>query len=131
MNVEHLRAGEVTVAILVRAGAPEKTTFVTADADPLQLGFILYPAGGAVQPHVHLPRERHLTVTAEVIIVQAGRCAIDLYDNQKQLVHSRELVVGDVVLLLAGGHGFRMHEATTLLEVKQGPYGGLGEKERF
>jgi hypothetical protein len=39
--------------------------------------------------------------------------------------------VGDVVVLLDGGHGFRMLEDTVLLEIKQGPYSGLGEKEQF
>jgi len=31
--------------------------------------------------------------------------------------------------LVGGGHGFRMQEDTVLLEIKQGPYLGLGEKE--
>jgi hypothetical protein len=35
------------------------------------------------------------------------------------------------MLMLAGGHGFRLLEDTTFVEVKQGPYTGLEEKERF
>jgi hypothetical protein len=30
-----------------------------------------------------------------------------------------------------GGHGFRVLEDTVLLEIKQGPYPGGAEKERF
>jgi len=54
-----------------------------------------------------------------------------MYGDDKALVASRELGAGDLVVSLAGGHGFRMLEDTVLLEVKQGPYGGLAEKERF
>jgi len=38
---------------------------------------------------------------------------------------------GDVVLMVGGGHGFRMLEDTLFLEVKQGPYLDREEKERF
>ena len=35
------------------------------------------------------------------------------------------------MLMIDGGHGFRMLEDTVFLEVKQGPYTGVDEKERF
>ena len=69
--------------------------------------------------------------TSEVLVIKAGRCVIDIYDDGKQLIASRELRVGDVVLMVGGGHGFRMLEDTVLLEIKQGPYTDLDEKERF
>ena len=47
------------------------------------------------------------------------------------LIATRELATGDVMLMVGGGHGFRMLEDTVLLEVKQGPYTGVAEKERF
>ena len=56
---------------------------------------------------------------------------MDLYDEERRHVATRELRAGDVILIAAGGHGFRMLEDTVLLEVKQGPYVGLDEKERF
>jgi hypothetical protein len=51
--------------------------------------------------------------------------------GQINLVAPRELNVGDVMLMVGGGHGFRMLEDTVLLEIKQGPYTGENEKERF
>jgi uncharacterized protein YjlB len=70
--------------------------------------------------------------TGEVLLVRRGRCVVDLYDGDGDVVASRELVRGDVILLTgSGGHAFRMQEDTVLLEVKQGPYTGLAEKERF
>lgn len=66
-----------------------------------------------------------------MLVVRSGRCQIDLYDRERRHVATRELGAGDVILIVGGGHGFRMLEDTVLLEVKQGPYTGLDEKERF
>ena len=63
--------------------------------------------------------------------LRSGRCLIDIYDDAQHLIATRELRVGNVVLMVGGGHGFRMLEDTVLLEVKQEPYTGLDEKERF
>ncbi len=44
---------------------------------------------------------------------------------------TRELLQGDAVILRGGAHGLRFSEDTVLLEVKQGPYHGTEEKEKF
>ena len=95
------------------------------------MGFVVYPAGGEIHRHVHRPLERHLIGTSEVLIVRRGRCEIDIYNDDRTLVASRELREGDVMLMVGGGHGFHMLEDTVLLEVKQGPYTGIDEKEHF
>ena len=95
------------------------------------LGFVVYPEGGEIARHVHVPLERHLVGTSEVLVLRSGRCLIDIYDDDRQLVATRELQTGDIMLMVGGGHGFRMLEDTVFLEVKQGPYTGLEEKERF
>jgi quercetin dioxygenase-like cupin family protein len=110
---------------------PAETTFPTPPDLNLQVGFVVYQAGGEVARHEHRPLARNLVGTSEVIIVRSGRCEIDLYDRERRHVATRELRTGDVVLVVGGGHGFRMLEDTVLLEVKQGPYTGLDEKERF
>lgn len=38
---------------------------------------------------------------------------------------------GDMIQLVSGGHCFKCLEDTIFLEIKQGPYTGLVEKERF
>ena len=65
------------------------------------------------------------------IFNEVGKEVIDIYDDDRQLVATRELQTGDIMLMVGGGHGFRMLEDTVFLEVKQGPYTGLEEKERF
>ena len=108
-----------------------ETTFVSPAEAPLQLGFIVYGAGKSISPHVHLPVERRISGTSEFLWVRKGHCDVDLYDDARNLVATKSLRSGDAILLLAGGHSFRMHEDTVLAEVKQGPYFGNAEKERF
>ena len=60
-----------------------------------------------------------------------GRMEADFYNDDKQFVESRTLERGDLLVLVSGGHGFRCTEDTVLLEIKQGPYIGPDEKERF
>jgi cupin superfamily acireductone dioxygenase involved in methionine salvage len=75
--------------------------------------------------------ERKLVGTSEVLYVLKGHALVDIYDNDHQLIDTRELFVGDLILMVSGGHGFRMLEDTTFLEIKQGPYIGIDEKELF
>jgi mannose-6-phosphate isomerase-like protein (cupin superfamily) len=120
------------LAFIIRASLmPEKTTFLTPDDFKQQVGFVVYPKGGEIQRHVHRPLERHLVGTSEVLVVRKGRAEIDIYDDDRTLVATRELKAGDIMLMVGGGHGFRMLEDTVFLEVKQGPYTGIDEKERF
>jgi hypothetical protein len=120
------------LAYIIRSSfAPEVTTFLTPPAFKQQVGYIVYPAGGEVSRHAHLNLERKLVGTSEVLIVKRGRCLIDIYNDDRELVATRELHSGDLMLMVGGGHGFRMLEDTVFLEIKQGPYTGLEEKERF
>jgi uncharacterized protein with PhoU and TrkA domain len=131
-GVEHIVSKDTELACIIRAGIdPQKTTFVTPSEFEQQLGFIVYPAGGEVRRHFHRPVERHLTRTTEVVLLRRGRCVLDIYDEEQNLVASRELRAGDVALLVRGGHGYRMLEDTVLLEIKQGPYAGVEERELF
>jgi hypothetical protein len=130
--IEFIEDSGTILAVVVKSGyRPDKTTFVTPDDFRQQLGFIVYAAGTAIPRHKHLPIERRLVGTSEVIIVRAGRCIADIYGVNDALVRSVVLAQDDVLVLAAGGHGFRVEEDCVLMEVKQGPFTGLAEKERF
>ena len=91
----------------------------------------MYPAGGengCAARHVDVHRE--VTGTGEVLIVREG-AARSISSTTRQACRDASAPAGDVIVLFGGGHGFRMLEDTTFLEVKQGPYTGLDEKERF
>ena len=130
--VEHIVFEGKPLAYIIRSEiAPKTTTFLTPTDFKQQVGFVVYPKGGEIQRHVHRPLERHLIGTSEVLVVRQGRCEIDIYSNQRQLVATEQLREGDILLMVDGGHGFRMLEDTVFVEIKQGPYTGLDEKERF
>ncbi len=130
--VEQIVWNHVPLCYIIRAHfLPDRTTFVTPPEFKQQVGFVVYPAGGEIKRHVHRPLQRHLVGTSEVLVVKQGRCLIDIYNDDRELVATRELLPGDVMLMVGGGHGFRMLEDTVLLEIKQGPYTGLDEKEHF
>ena len=130
--VEKIMWGDVPLAYIIRGDLmPSRTTFLTPPQFKQQVGFVVYPARGEIQRHVHRPLSRHLIGTSEVLIVRRGRCEIDIYNDDRELVATRELREGDVMLMVGGGHGFHMLEDTVFLEVKQGPYTGQDEKERF
>lgn len=123
--------GQPLVYLIRPDPLPERTTFITPPEFKQQVGFVVYPEGGEIAKHIHLALERHLVGTSEVLVLLKGCCLIDVYSAEKELVATRELKVGDVMLMVGGGHGFRMQEDTVFLEIKQGPYLDTEEKERF
>lgn len=123
--------GEAIAYIIRAEKAPERTSFVTPDDFKQQVGFIVYPKGGHIARHIHKPLERHLVGTSEVLLVRKGLLEVDFYNDRKDYLETRELREGDLILLVSGGHGFRCREDTVLLEIKQGPYIGPDEKEKF
>ena len=69
--------------------------------------------------------------TQETLFIKKGKLLVDFYDDEQSYLESRELVAGDVVLLIRGGHGFEVLEDLEMIEVKQGPYAGDQDKVRF
>ena len=110
---------------------PDKTIFLTPPEYKQQVGFVVYPKGGEIARHTHVALPRQLMGTSEVLIVKRGHCLIDIYNDAQALIATRELCEGDLMLMVGGGHGFRMLEDTVFLEIKQGPYLNVIEKERF
>lgn len=133
MNIEEIRAGEVLIGYLVRAGAglPDSTTFVTPDEANLQVGFVVKSSDHSVPRHDHKPVERTIVGTSEVLIVQEGSGSVEFFDEERNFVSRHRFVENDVLVMLTGGHAFSFDSHTVLLEVKQGPYPGIDEKERF
>jgi mannose-6-phosphate isomerase-like protein (cupin superfamily) len=69
--------------------------------------------------------------TKEVLFIKSGKVRVDFFDEDQIYLESRVLHQGDVILLAFGGHGFEMLEPCEMIEVKQGPYAGEGDKTRF
>lgn len=130
--IESIRAGDETIAMIVRANFnQEGIHFFTPAEYSQQLAFMRHPSGKTIQPHIHNPVPREVTYTQEVLVIRSGKLRVDFYDDHQQHLESRILHGGDVILLIKGGHGFEVIEETEMFEVKQGPYVGEGDKTRF
>lgn len=130
--VEHITWSDQHIATIIRCDyMPDATTFISPASYYQQLGFVVYPEGGEVVRHSHLPLQRHLVGTPETLLVRKGRAEVELYAMDKSPLGTWVLEKGDMIQLVAGGHCFRCLEDTIFLEIKQGPYTGLVEKEQF
>ena len=128
-RIEH--DGSLIAIVLPHDHRPENIEFFTPNEFSQQLACMARPAGYRIPPHVHKDVPREVTHTLEVLFVRSGRVRVDLYAADRSPIRSIELVGGDVILLASGGHGFTMLEPTEIVEVKQGPYAGVEDKERF
>lgn len=109
----------------------EGVSFVTDGTGLLEMGYMSHPAGHNIIPHKHRPYPRQTLGTQEVLFIKVGRVRVNFYSDQDIRVGSCELVGGDWIILLAGGHGFEILEASVLIEVKNGPYAGDRDKIRI
>ena len=87
--------------------------------------------GHAIVSHTHIINRREILYTQEVLLIKKGKVKVNFYDKEKKFTGAETVSGGDVILLCAGGHGFEILEDTVMIEIKQGPYTGLDDKERF
>jgi hypothetical protein len=121
--VERVTLGDLEFAIIIRNDYHEPGIhFFTHAECSQQLGFMRYPVGHVIEPHVHNLNTRFVHFTREALFLRRGRLRVDFYTDTGQYFESRELGAGDVILLTSGGHGFQVLEEIDMIEVKQGPY---------
>ena len=132
-SLEYIRSGDRPLAIILRAEyEPESIEFLTSDDQSLQLGVMRRPRGHVIAPHIHKPATRTVQYTYEALFIARGRVEVTFFSEVREVVAVRELHQGDCVMLMTGGHGFRVLEDCKMIEVKQGPYAGIDfDKFRF
>jgi mannose-6-phosphate isomerase-like protein (cupin superfamily) len=119
-------------AIILTAGFDKPgIQFFTRNELSQQLASMSYPAGKIIQAHSHNPVRREVFYTQEALFIRKGKLRVDFYTEQHDYRKSRVLNSGDVILLIAGGHGFEVLEELNMVEVKQGPYAGDTDKSSF
>jgi mannose-6-phosphate isomerase-like protein (cupin superfamily) len=130
--IETFTHGALILAIVLRSGFRRAgIEFFTPPEFSQQLAYMNRPAGYVIRPHLHNPVQRVVHETKEVLFVRSGRVRVDFYDDDRHFVSDTVLEAGDVILLASGGHGFEMLDACEIIEVKQGPYVGEGDKTLF
>lgn len=119
-------------AVILRAEFDEPgIQFFTPNSFSQQLASMSYEPGKFIAAHTHNPVAREVMHTQETLFIRKGKVRVDFFTNNREYVTSRVLKAGDVILLIAGGHGFEVLEKLNMVEVKQGPYAGDADKTRF
>jgi len=129
---EEIKYNSELLAIIVSNNFnKEGINFFTSNDLSQQLAHMKHPTGKTIDPHVHNPVKREVHYTQEVLFIRKGKLRVDFYDEKQVYIESRVLGSGDVILLIKGGHGFKVLEDIEMFEVKQGPYAGDKDKTRF
>jgi len=123
--------GEILCVILRSRYRSERIKFFTPSNFSQQLGYLPHKKGDIIQAHRHIYNRKEVHMTFEVLFIKSGKVKVNLYDSEKKYVCSEILDEGDIILLCGGGHGFEILEDSVMIEVKQGPYYGEVDKERF
>ena len=120
------------LAIIVRSSFDSPgINFFTPNEYSQQLAFMSHPEGKVIQPHVHRKVHREVYYTQETLFIRKGKLQVDFYSDEQKYLERRVLNSGDVILLIKGGHGFKVLEDLEMFEVKQGPYAGDEDKIKF
>lgn len=100
--------------------------FYTKEDDFIQVGTWGYDSGKELQPHIHNPGvQRQIDRTQEVVSIIQGGLKATILGEQGDLLGEVVAKVGDVLIMLGGGHGYQiLTDDTMVLEVKNGPYVG-------
>ena len=120
-------------ALIVRSKFRKKEgiSFFTSKESTQQFGYMKHKKNHLIMPHKHNKRLTKILTTTEVIILFKGILRVDFYNSKKKYLFSKKIYARDIIMLVNGGHGFKVLKNCKFIEVKQGPYTGLDEKERF
>lgn len=131
-NVEIVKKKEKMLAMIIRNDyVCEGVDFITPNDYSQQVAYMHHPKGKLIDAHVHNLVHRNVVLTQEVLFIKKGILRVDFYDEYEDYLESRDLHAGDIILLISGGHGFKVLEEVEMIEVKQGPYSGEQDKKRF
>ena len=121
------------LALIVRARYRRKKgiTFFTQNESTQQFGYMKHKRDHIIMPHLHKKRLTKIYYTSEVILILKGILRVDFYNKFKKYLFSKILKPSDIIMLVSGGHGFKILKDVEMLEIKQGPYNLIKDKIKF
>ena len=131
--VEKIIYKKKLLALIVRGKYRNKKgiTFFTPNESTQQFGYMKHNKKHIVRPHLHKKRLTKIYHTTEVILLMKGILRVDLYSQFKKYLFSKILKEKDIIMLVHGGHGFKVLKNVEILEIKQGPYNLIKDKIKF
>ena len=106
-------------------------TFFTPNESTQQFGYMKHKKKYIIKPHLHKKRITKILYTTEVILLLKGILRVDFYNDAKNYLFSKILKEKDIIMLVHGGHGFKVLKEVEMLEIKQGPYSLIKDKIKF
>ena len=131
--VEKIIYKKKLLALIVRGKYRNKKgiTFFTPNESTQQFGYMKHSKKYIVRPHLHKKRLTKIYHTTEVILIMKGILRVDFYNQFKKYLFSKILKEKDIIMLVHGGHGFKVLKSVEMLEIKQGPYNLIKDKIKF
>ena len=120
-------------ALIVRRQFRKKSgiNFFTPTDATQQFGFMKHKKNHFIKPHKHNKRLTRILRTTEVILLLKGTLRVDFYNNNNKYLLSKIINERDIIMLVHGGHGFKILKNVEMIEVKQGPYYLASDKVKF
>lgn len=120
--IEH--AGVRYAEVIYSGMRVETTTFFSPATSSFQFGLLAHEAGFVEAAHYHKPIKRVVEDLQQMLVVQRGIVAIDLFADDGHKIREVVLHVGDSIVLIHGAHSVRVIEDMQCISVKQGPFYG-------
>ena len=105
--------------------------FFTPDYLGMQVGSMNHSKNHIIKPHFHINRKKIVKEMSELLIIFSGQLKVFFYKRNKLRAKSVIINKKDMILLISGGHGFKVLKKLEMLEIKQGPFVGEKDKMRF
>ena len=120
-------------ALIVRKQFRKKSgiNFFTSKDATQQFGFMKHKKNHFIKPHKHNKRLTKILRTTEVILLLKGTLRVDFYNDKNKYLFSKKINERDIIMLIHGGHGFKVLKNVEMIEVKQGPYSLSSDKIKF
>ena len=131
--IERIIHKKKLLALIVRGKYRNKKgiTFFTPSESIQQFGYMKHRKSHIIKPHLHKKRLTKIFYTTEVILLLKGIMRVDFYNQFKEYLFSKILKEKDIIMLVHGGHGFKILKDVEMLEIKQGPYNLIRDKIKF
>ena len=131
--IERIIHKKKLLALIVRGKYRNRkgVTFFTPNESTQQFGYMKHKKKHVIKPHLHKKRVTKISYTTEVILIFKGKLRVDFYNYYKKYLFSKILKEKDIIMLVHGGHGFKVLENIEMLEIKQGPYSLTKDKIKF
>lgn len=125
MDVEVIdREGIRYAEVIWRDTVVDHTTFYSPASSSFQFGLLAHEAGYAEDPHSHRSTVRQIDDLQQMLVVQRGVVAVELFTDAGAKFREVVLREGDAIVLIHGIHAIRVIEDLQCLTVKQGPFLG-------